>query len=83
LPPAPRIGFTASRKVGIAVERNRARRRLKAAVAAILPKAGEPGFDYVVIARSETLTRPFADLLRDLETALKRVHAPRRAPGAA
>ena len=83
LPPAPRIGFTASRKVGIAVERNRARRRLKAAVAAILPQAGEPGFDYVVIARTETLTRPFADLLRDLETALKRVHAPRRAPGAA
>ncbi|HXS40509.1 MAG TPA: ribonuclease P protein component [Stellaceae bacterium] len=83
LPPAPRIGFTASRKVGIAVERNRARRRLKAAAAAVLPQAGEPGFDYVVIARGETLTRPFADLLGDLETALKRVHAPRRAPGAA
>jgi len=83
LPPAPRIGFTASRKVGIAVERNRARRRLKAAAAAVLPQAGEPGFDYVVIARGETLTRPFSDLPGDLETALKRVHAPRRAPGAA
>ena len=83
LPPAPRIGFTASRKVGIAVARNRARRRLKAAAAAVLPQAGEPGFDYVVIARSETLTRPFADLLADLETALKRVHAKRRITGAA
>jgi len=83
LPPAPRIGFTASRKVGIAVERNRARRRLKAAAEAILPKAGEPGFDYVVIARGGTLTRPFADLLADLETALKRVHAKQHATGAA
>lgn len=83
LPSAPRIGFTASRKVGIAVERNRARRRLKAAVEAILPKAGEPGFDYVVVARTQTLKRPFADLLADLETALKRVHEKRPKPGAA
>ena len=75
LPPAPRIGFTASRKVGIAVARNRARRRLKAAVEAVLPKAGTPGFDYVLVARTETVTRPFADLVADLETALTRVHA--------
>lgn len=74
LPPAPRIGFTASRKVGIAVERNRARRRLRAAAEALLPKAGRPGFDYVAIARSGTLTRPYADLLADFETALRRVH---------
>jgi ribonuclease P protein component len=83
LPPAPRIGFTASRKVGIAVARNRARRRLKAAVEAILPKNGQPGFDYVVIARTETLTRPFADLVADLETALARVHESRQKTGAA
>jgi len=74
LPPAPRIGFTASRKVGIAVARNRARRRLKAAVEAVLPGRGQQGFDYVVIARTETLTRPFAALVADLETALSRVH---------
>jgi ribonuclease P protein component len=78
LPPAPRIGFTASRKVGIAVARNRARRRLKAAAEAVLPKRGEPGFDYVAIARSETLTRRFADLVADLETALGRVHKTRQ-----
>ena len=83
LPPSPRIGFTASRKVGIAVRRNRARRRLKAAAEAVLPKAGQPGFDYVVIARNETLTRPFADLVADLETALRRVHESRRKAGAA
>lgn len=83
VPPAPRIGFTASRKVGNAVERNRARRRLKAAVAAVLPKAGEPGFDYVLIARTETIKRPFADLVADLETALKRVHEKRQKAGAA
>jgi ribonuclease P protein component len=83
LPPAPRIGLTASRKVGIAVARNRARRRLRAAAEAVLPKAGRPGFDYVLIARGETLTRGFADLLADLETALTRVHAERRKAGAA
>jgi ribonuclease P protein component len=83
LPPAPRIGFTASRKVGIAVARNRARRRLREAAEAVLPKAGRPGFDYVLIARGETLTRGFADLLADLETALRRVHAERRKAGAA
>ena len=83
LPPAPRIGFTASRKVGIAVRRNRARRRLKAAAEAVLPKAGQPGFDYVVVARTETLTRPFADLVADLETALARVHERRQKSGAA
>lgn len=83
LPPAPRIGFTASKKVGIAVARNRARRRLRAAVEAVLPKAGTPGFDYVVVARTETLTRPFADLVADLETALKRVHETRQRSGAA
>lgn len=83
LPPAPRIGFTASRKVGIAVARNRARRRLRAAAEAVLPKAGRPGFDYVLIARSETVTRGFADLVADLETALARVHTERRKAGAA
>jgi ribonuclease P protein component len=83
LPPAPRIGFTASKKVGIAVARNRARRRLRAAVEAVLPKAGAPGFDYGVVARTETLTRPFADLIVDLETALKRVHETRQRSGAA
>lgn len=70
---AIRIGFTVSRKVGGAVVRNRARRRLRAAVAAVLPSRGRPGFDYVVIGRKTTLSRSFPELLGDLETALTRL----------
>ena len=69
-----RVGFTASRKIGGAVERNRARRRLKAAVAAIMPGHAQAGIDYVVIGRQGTLSRDFADLTLDLETALRRLH---------
>jgi ribonuclease P protein component len=68
-----RVGFTASAKVGNAVARNRARRRLKAAAAAMLPLHGRPATDYVLIARIETLTRPFPALLQDLEAALRRL----------
>ncbi len=77
---AIRVGFTASRKVGRAVERNRARRRLKAATAEVLPLRGRPGYDYVVIARQATLRRPYRALLGDLNTALERISA--RRPGA-
>jgi ribonuclease P protein component len=75
LPPAPRIGFTASRKVGIAVVRNRARRRLKAAAEQVLPLHGAPGFDYVAIARTETVSRPFAKLVADMTAAMERLNA--------
>jgi ribonuclease P protein component len=70
-----RIGFTASRKVGGAVLRNRAKRRLRAAAAATLPLSGREGHDYVLIARTATLLRPFAELIRDLEKAVSAVHA--------
>jgi ribonuclease P protein component len=75
---AVRVGFTASRKVGNAVVRNRAKRRLRAAAARMLSAEGRPGTDYVLIARATTAERPFAALVDDLETALGRV-----APGAA
>ena len=65
-----RVGFTASRKVGTAVQRNRARRRLRAAVAEVLPVMGQSGHDYVVIARAATLARPYAALLGDLRAAM-------------
>ncbi len=68
-----RVGFTVSRKVGNAIRRNRARRRLRAAVAEVLPEHGRAGCDYVVIGRAGTLDRRFADLLSDLRTALARV----------
>ncbi|MEE8173611.1 MAG: ribonuclease P protein component [Alphaproteobacteria bacterium] len=68
-----RVGYTASRRVGGAVARNRAKRRLRAAVARVMPGHAKAGHDYVVIARAATLHRAFEDLLRDLETALTRV----------
>jgi ribonuclease P protein component len=71
---APRVGFTASRRVGIAVLRNRARRRLKEAAQRLIPSHAAAG-DYVVIARGTTGTRDFAALLGDLEAALKRLGA--------
>jgi len=72
-PPSIRVGFTASRKVGNAVARNRARRRLRAAVAQVLPVMAATGHDYVVIAREATVERPFALLIDDLTQALKRL----------
>jgi ribonuclease P protein component len=68
-----RVGFTASRKVGNAVIRNRAKRRLRGAAAEILAQQGNPGTDYVLIARSGTAERPYAALLDDLAAALRRI----------
>ena len=73
-----RVGFTASRRVGNAVARNRAKRRLRAAASALLPQRGKPGTDYVLIARTETGTRPYAALLADLEGALRQLSRPPR-----
>jgi ribonuclease P protein component len=77
------IGFTASRRIGNAVARNRARRRLRAAVGAILPGAAKPGYDYVLVARPAILTCPFNVVVSDLATAFARVLRPRRSPGPA
>jgi len=68
-----RVGYTASRKVGGAVERNRAKRRLRAVVRAVMPELAAPGHDYVVIARGATVTREFAALKDDLRAALARL----------
>ena len=68
-----RVGFTASRKVGNAVVRNRAKRRMRAAAVSVLPAFGRPGTDYVLIARAATADRPFAELIADLEAALRRI----------
>ena len=73
-----RVGFTCSKKVGNAVARNRAKRRLREAARAVLPKHGKPGWDYVLIGRRDTTAqRDFQDMLGDLRYALKKVHAPK------
>jgi ribonuclease P protein component len=75
-----RAGFTVTKKVGNAVVRNRARRRLKEAAREILPLHGKAGYDYVLVGRHSTLTRAWPDLLDDLRNALTKVHG--RASGA-
>ncbi len=79
--PRVRVGFTASKKVGNAVARNRAKRRLREIARAVLPRAGRPGWDYVLIARRETTaTRDLEAMKNDLAQALRRLN--RQATGA-
>jgi ribonuclease P protein component len=73
-----RIGYTCSKKVGNAVARNRAKRRLRAAARAVVPRHGLPGWDYVLIGRPEaTAARPFENLCDDLASALAALHGVR------
>lgn len=69
-----RVGFTASKKVGGAVQRNRAKRRLRAVAEEVLPAHAVGAHDYVLIARGATVDRPFARLRGDLEYALKKLN---------
>jgi ribonuclease P protein component len=71
-----RFGFTVTRKLGNAVVRNRIKRRLRHAVRAVAAAGTRAGCDYVIVARPAAVSQPFADLQRDLSTALRRVHGP-------
>jgi len=71
-----RFGFTATKGLGGAVVRNRARRRLREAVRATGQDHAVEGYDYVLIAREGTVQRRFTELIKDLERALAKVHEP-------
>ena len=75
-----RMGFTATKKIGNAVIRNRAKRRLREAARTILPEFGLPGYDYVLIARDRTTARNWTELLDDTRKAL--ITLSQRAAGA-
>jgi ribonuclease P protein component len=74
-----RIGFTATRRIGGAVVRNRAKRRLREAARLLAPLHVIPGCDYVFIARGGTPNRAWGSLLDDMTSALKRLAADLRA----
>ncbi|MDA9208117.1 ribonuclease P protein component [Octadecabacter sp.] len=68
------VGFTCSKKVGNAVARNRAKRRLREIARLDLPALARPGHDYVLIGKRDvTATRSFEDLRADLAKALRKL----------
>ena len=68
-----RVGFTATKRIGGAVIRNRAKRRLRHAARLLVPVYGRRGTDYVFVARADTVERPWSGLLDDVKSALIRL----------
>ena len=71
--PAMRLGITVTRKIGGAVVRNRMKRRFRALAREVLPQAGVPGADHVLIGRSGGIERDFATLRAELAKALRKI----------
>jgi len=69
----PGLGLTVTKKVGNSPQRNRIKRRLRAAARACAP-AFQPQHDYVLVGRREALTEPFAKVVADLSSAIAKVH---------
>jgi ribonuclease P protein component len=76
----PGVGLTVTKKVGNAPERNRIKRRLRAALRACAPQL-QGQHDYVLVGRREALTLPFSKVVSDLSSAIAKVHAKRATPG--
>jgi len=76
-----RVGYTVTTKTGIAVERNRIKRRLRAATAEIFSDIAEPGYDYAIIARRACLEANFQAITSELKQALDHLHANRAKGG--
>lgn len=72
-----RVGFTATKKIGNAVTRNLAKRRLRQIARAVLPQLGLVGHDYVFIARDSTAARNYEILIQDAKKALKTLSKPK------
>jgi ribonuclease P protein component len=70
-----RFGFTVTKKLGSAVQRNRIKRRLRAALQVTVPKLAKPGYDYVIIARQDAETCPFDGLVANFVTAFEKAHS--------
>jgi ribonuclease P protein component len=68
-----RVGFTVSRKVGTAVERNRVRRRLRDIVKRAAAESLRSGYDYVLVGRRTALSRQFDHMIEDFRNALRRL----------
>ena len=71
----PRVGYTVTRKIGDAVRRNRAKRRLREAVRLAVARDMRPRHDYVIISKPDVLTAPFGALCEDLRQVIARAHA--------
>jgi len=75
-----RVGFTVSKKVGTAVERNRVRRRLKGVLGRLAASVLRSGHDYVLIGRRPALALPFERMVEELKMALRRLEPRRSRP---
>ena len=69
-----RIGLTATKKIGNAVTRNRARRRMRALARSYLGPLAQPGTDYVLIARRDTINADWQDMAKGLQKAIRYLH---------
>ena len=69
-----RVGYTVSKQNGNAVNRNRIKRRLRSVSNLIFEKHGKKNWNYVIIGKKNTLIVDFQSLLKELTSAIKKIH---------